>query len=480
MGYTYDNAGRRASLTVPGQTVVNYTFDNANRLTQITQGTTTVSSGYDNANRRTTLTLPNSVVTGYSYDGASQLAGLTYSLGQTALGNLTYAYDNAGQRNSAGGSFARTGLPNAMTQTAYNANNQPTTWGTASLFYDMNGNMTSDGTHSYTWDARNRLTQMDLGNAASFSYDAFGRRTSKTILSTQTGFLYDGTNAVQELSGTTPTANLFSGGIDEVFQRTDSAGARSFLTDALGSTLALTDSSGTLQSQYTFEPFGNTTSTGSASTNSFAYTGRELDATGLYFYRARYYNPGLQRFIGEDPIGFGGGVNFYQYVLNNPIDFNDPFGLKPGDKYHSIKCAGWNAVTDINSVSKHWDEEFAGYLYKNADGTYSYTEPITSLNRDTVTNMHLLHIPNGTTRAGSYHTHAAYDPAMDLNVPGQPYQRNLDGNENFSDPDKDFMDPIGPGYLGTPKGTVREYIPNPGHLRGGSDHVLTGRQCACG
>ncbi len=81
-------------------------------------------------------------------------------------------------------------------------------------------------------------------------------------------------------------------------------------TDALGSTLALTDSSGTTQTSYTFEPFGNTSQSGSTTTNSFAYTGRELDPTGLYFYRARYYNPLLGRFISEDPIGTGGpGLN---------------------------------------------------------------------------------------------------------------------------------------------------------------------------
>src|SRR5712691_4133889 len=219
-----------------------------------------------------------------------------------------------------GGSFARTGLPLAVNLAAYNANNQLTTWGTANLFYDLNGNMTSDGTHSYTWDARNRLSQIDLGNTGSFVYDPFGRRVSKTILGTQTGFLYDGANPVQELSGTTPTANLLSGGIDEVFQRSDSAGARSFVTDALGSTLAMTDSAGATQTSYTFDPFGNTTSTGAASTNSFQYTGRELDATGLYFYRARYYNPALQRFISEDPMQFDGGVNFYEYSANSPID----------------------------------------------------------------------------------------------------------------------------------------------------------------
>ncbi|PYT90647.1 MAG: hypothetical protein DMG36_20330 [Acidobacteria bacterium] len=122
-----------------------------------------------------------------------------------------------------------------------------TTWGTANLFCDLNGNMTSDGTHSYTWDARNHLSQINLGNTASSTYDPFGRRTSKTILGTLTGFLYDGANSVQELSGSTPTANLLTGRVDEYFQRADSVGARNLLTDALGSTLALTDSAGALQ-----------------------------------------------------------------------------------------------------------------------------------------------------------------------------------------------------------------------------------------
>ena len=136
---------------------------------------------------------------------------------------------------------------------------------------------------------------------------------------------------MQEVIGGTNTANSLSGGIDEVFQRTDSAGARSFLTDALGSTLALTDSSGTVQTSYSFEPFGNTAQSGSSTTNSFAYTGRELDAGNLYFYRARYYSPALQRFISEDPARLGGGdTNFYAYVRNMPTNLRDPFGLDGG------------------------------------------------------------------------------------------------------------------------------------------------------
>lgn len=102
------------------------------------------------------------------------------------------------------------------------------------------------------------------------------------------------------------------------------------MPDALGSTVALGDGTGTLQTQYTYEPFGFTTQTGTASTNSYKFTGREDDGTGLYYYRARYYLPRLQRFIGEDPIGFSGGDwNLYAYVYNAPTTFSDPEGLFP-------------------------------------------------------------------------------------------------------------------------------------------------------
>jgi RHS repeat-associated protein len=91
--------------------------------------------------------------------------------------------------------------------------------------------------------------------------------------------------------------------------------------------VALTDSTGALQTQYTYEPFGNTSIAGAASANPLQYTGRENDGTGLYYYRARYYSPKLQRFISEDPIEFGGGdVNLYAYVFNSPTNYTDPTG----------------------------------------------------------------------------------------------------------------------------------------------------------
>ena len=271
------------------------------------------------------MTLPNAVTTTYGYDNASELTGLTYTLNSNTLGTLTYNYDLAGRRTNVGGSYARTNLPNAISTTAYDAGNELTQWGTATPTYDANGNVLSDGTNSYTWNARNQLVSMNVA-AESFQYDAFGRRVTKTILATTTGYLYDGMNPIQELSGTMPTANLIAGGIDEYFQRTDVVGAANFMTDALGSTLALTDASGTNLAQYTYEPFGNTTTVGS-SANAYQYTGRENDGTGIYFYRGRYYSPTLQRFISEDPIRFLSGTNFYQYVGDSAANGSDPLGF---------------------------------------------------------------------------------------------------------------------------------------------------------
>ena len=362
LSYSYDKANRRTSMTVAGQPPVSYSYDNANRLTQITQGTSAVSFTYDNANRRTLLTLANGVTATYGYDAASELTGLTYKLGTTVLGNLTYSYDADGRRTSIGGSYARTGLPQAVASASYNADNQLTQWGSSNLTYDLNSNLTNDGANTYTWNARNQLVSINAGASGTFQYDAFGRRLTKTIGGTSTSFLYDGVNPVQELVNGMPSANLVTGlRVDEIFSRTDPAGARHFLTDALGSTLALTDSAGTTQTQYIYEPFGNTSVMGS-SANPYQFNGRENDGTELYYYRARYYFPQTGRFISEDPIGssqrdlltgkvplllfpiaqrattgtmFAGQANLYGYVQDNPVNLKDPYGLIP----NPIKCA---------------------------------------------------------------------------------------------------------------------------------------------
>jgi RHS repeat-associated protein len=330
VSYTYDAVDRRASMTVAGQTAVTYAYDNANRLTQITQGPATVGFTYDNAGRRSALTLPNGIAVAYAYDAASRLTSLTYTLSSAVLGTLTYTYDAAGNRTSVGGSWGRTGLPQPVASATYDAANQQLTFGGQTFTYDPNGNLTSDGTNTYTWEARDRLVAINGASvAASFSYDGVGRRQGKTVNATATQFLYDGLNPIQELTGTTPVVNFLTGlGIDEYFTRTDATGAGYFLTDALGSTVAWADGTGSVPTTYIYEPFGATTVSGAATGNPFDYTGREDDGTGLKYYRARYYHPRRQRFISEDPIGFEGGTNLYAYTANNPTTFTDVLGLR--------------------------------------------------------------------------------------------------------------------------------------------------------
>jgi RHS repeat-associated protein len=349
IAYTYDALHRRATMTVAGQTGISYAYDAASRLTGITQGSASVDFDYDDGDRRTSLTLPNGVVVSYGYDDASQLTGLTYSLGASTLGTLTYGYVAAGQRASVGGTWARTGLPVALTSATYDAANQVATWGGASLTHDANGNLTSDGSRTFTWDARDQLTGVTGTVNGSFLYDGFGRRRSKTIAGTTTGFLYDGLNAAQELTSGSPSANLLTGlELDEVFARADGTATSYLLADALGSTVGLSDGAGVVQTEYTYQPFGATTVSGSASANSAQFTGRENDGTGLNFYRGRYQHPVLQRFISEDPIGFlAGDPNLYGYVFNSPANFVDPSGELAGALLAGcLGGAAWSAAGD--------------------------------------------------------------------------------------------------------------------------------------
>ena len=229
----------------------------------------------------------------------------------------------------------------------------------------------ANGTTLYSWNARNQLVGINGPTVnASFLYDGIGRRETKTINGSLTEFLYDGVNPVQESSGAIVLANILTGlGIDEYFTRTDvGAGITSILlNDALGSMIALADSAGTVQTENTYEPFGKTTVTGSSNTSPFQYTGRENDGTGLYYYRARYHNPIIQRFISEDPIlspanpfahalsrllvGEPSRLHGYSYVANNAINFRDPSGLDPNACFRLRTNAFLNCLRDMFTPS---------------------------------------------------------------------------------------------------------------------------------
>lgn len=333
VSYTYDALGRRATMTPGSQAQITYTYDNANRLTKIQQGSETVSIAYDAANRRTSLTLPNGVVTSYTYDAGNQVTGIIYqTAGGATLSSLAYIYDAAGRRSSQTGGFLPDMLATASaTVGAFDLNNRQTQWNGMVLGYDKNGDASTNAaaSQSYTFDARHRLVQIQNSGTgatlATFAYDPLGRRTSKTVGGNTTSFLYDGVDAVQETQSGTNYSILTGLGIDERYARSETSGRYYFLTDALGSTLGLSDSSGTVQQKYVYEPYGEMQSQGS-SNNPYQYTGRENDGIGLYYYRARYYSPSLKRFISEDPLGLAAGVNGYGYVRGRPTTHIDPTG----------------------------------------------------------------------------------------------------------------------------------------------------------
>ncbi len=355
ISYGYDNAGRRTSMTVAGQPQVTYSYDNADRLTQIAQGASTVGFSYDNLNRRATLTLSNGVNVSYAYDNDSRVTGITYKFNTNTLGDLAYTYDSLGRRTLVNGSFARTGLPAAVASATYDAANELTNWNGTAIGYDLNGNMLSDGTNAFSWNARNQVATL---NNVGLQYDAFGRRIQNAA---GRSFLYDGANAAQELSGSTVLANLLNGGLDEIFTRADSTGTFTQLKDALGSTIALVDASGNLQTSYSYDPFGNTVASGAASQNTAQYTGRENENNGLYFYRNRYYSSLMHRFVNQDPLGFGGGLNVYAYALDSPTNLTDPLGLESAvAEPPVITTAGAGAATEAALTEAAAEGESSG------------------------------------------------------------------------------------------------------------------------
>ena len=150
------------------------------------------------------------------------------------------------------------------------------------------------------------------------------------------------------------------------------SGALSFYqADGLGSITSLTDTTGAVVGGYNTDAFGNSVTTSGNLVNPFRYTGREWDAeTGLYYYRARYYDPASGRFLSEDPIGFKGGIGFYTYTRNDPTDLLDPSGLSPKrlppnqtktrvcngaeQAQCSQTCAAQGKTAESCRVAQHW------------------------------------------------------------------------------------------------------------------------------
>jgi RHS repeat-associated protein len=209
---------------------------------------------------------------------------------------------------------------------------------------DANGNVLTDPSgKSYSWDFENRLVSAVVpgtnGGTTTFKYDPFGRRIYTSSPTWTGAFAYDGRNLIETLnsSGALVADYTQTQTIDEPLAEYRSGASSYYEVDGLRSVTSLSSSTGALANTYTYDSFGNLTNSTGTLSNPFRYTGREFDPeTGIYEYRARYYDQTVGRFISEDPIRFDGGANFYAYVENDPTVLVDPLGLQhtPGGPWH--------------------------------------------------------------------------------------------------------------------------------------------------
>jgi len=386
--YGYDNVGNRTSMTDSlsntGRTT--YVYDAANRLTTLSQsfgGTAgpQVVFGYDPGGRVTTMTrsiggtsyftttigydtvnrvtgIYNFTGSGkfshpvgsdiYTYDRASRVntaAGVGFSVSYTydadneltnvsgtqngSSINVTYAYDSAGNRNSTGYTTGTGNEQSAAPGYTYS--------------YDSDGNLISQTntstsvTTTYTYDFRDRLTNVTVGGTlvATYTYDALNRRIGIDDNGSQTWTVYDGTNAYADFngSGTLKERYLYGPAVDELLARTSSGGATAwYISDKNGSVQEIYDATNGLVDTMIYDSFGQVvTETGASYGDRFKYAGMEYDAAiQIYYDQARNYNPVTGRFLQQDPLGLAAGdVNLYRYVFNDPTNLVDPGGLRP-------------------------------------------------------------------------------------------------------------------------------------------------------
>jgi RHS repeat-associated protein len=361
--YTYDKNDNRDLMTDNLGGSVDYTFDNLNRLDTIVKSALTFNFDYDALSRRKKATLPNGTVTDYAYDVASQLTSLTHSLvsvpftqfdytqydgvgnkevvsvqrsGVSVQSPLNYVYDDLYRLDTAtkvlpmgvGEDYAYDAVGNRLTKagqiapSVFDAANRLLEDADYTYQYDDNGNLISktqvatSQVTSYSYDAENQLISLQSpGVSAQYKYDGLGRRIEKAINSSPfTRYIYDNEDILLEYNGSNALQARYTHGvgIDEPLMMERDLNANLtfepserffYHTDGLGSITDLTSSTGTIAQSYLYDSFGQIITVTSGLENPYTYTGRELDdESGLYFYRARYYDPAIGRFINEDPF----------------------------------------------------------------------------------------------------------------------------------------------------------------------------------
>jgi len=347
--FTYDGRGMYDTVTFPNAQTRKYTYDNQGRLLSVVNRHPTsgilasFTYGYDHdwaSNTNTMLGQRTSV------DVATDVAGTNLLLGQTR-----YRYDHDYQLTRAeypGGAWenwtyddignrillaTNSGymVPFNYSQNSAGKNSNRLT-GSAQggpYTYDSNGNVVTIAGQAVSYDLENRMT--NVAGGPTYTYDPTGRRYSSKLYANQTFYLYDGLNPVTERTPATFKWNdyVFGPGVDEVLAVVEQESSTRYMAvDGLGSVVLRNDTNGNVIDSVQYTPWGGVQSGTVGSL--FGYTGRETSDSGRWYYRARFYEPGIGRFLAEDPLrSTDSATNPYRYATNNPVTWTDPLGLSP-------------------------------------------------------------------------------------------------------------------------------------------------------
>jgi RHS repeat-associated protein len=342
--YAYDADGRMLSRQVAGEPVLQYSYDPVGNLKSASLPQASASFVYDARSQLSTISRANGVLSQYEYDPAGRLTSLNHSGPAGLIIRQAYAYDATGNRTSYSTNIAQPLSTSAVKSSTFDAGNRLLQRDVTAYLYDSNGNLVSStdlaGTTSYRWDSRNRLQSISGPRVhADFQYDPASNMISQSVNGKSRIYVLDDLTNIAALNDNGDLQNILSGrAVDGHFAVVHTAAQSEYsLSDAINSTTATVDQAGKQIGSFSYEPFGGGTSSETA--YPFQFTGRTPIEGGLYYYRARFFDPKNARFIAED-IVLSRGSTGYLYALNNPVMLTDPSGLLPKQAEGALAVIG--------------------------------------------------------------------------------------------------------------------------------------------